>query len=137
MPIRPALPVQVAEDASPLPRPRSTALCSSEASTPSSAITFATSARSDERNAKTPEMQFVTCSFSRSPAFCETRISAVFAGPAHPRDLGHSLAPSGVEVIAHASSRKMAFGSRRSIPFSSRRANCETRYSSATDSRCS
>ena len=50
---------------------------------------------------------------------------------------GMSLAPCGVEVIAQASSRKIAFGRRLSIPFSSRRANCDTRYSSATDSRCS
>ena len=36
---------------------------------------------------------------------------------------GTSLAPSGVDVIAHASSRKMAFGAVRSMPFRSLRAN--------------
>ena len=38
-----------------------------------------------------------------------------------------SFAPSGVDVIAHASSRKIAFGVVRSTVFISRRANWETR----------
>ncbi len=100
-------------------------------------MTFATSTRSEERNANTPEMQLVTCSFSRSPAFCETRMRAVFLDRPIRDTSGTSLAPSGVDVIAHASSRKIAFGSRRSIPLSSLRANCDTRYSRATDRRCS
>ncbi len=100
-------------------------------------MTFATSARSDERNANTPDRQLVTCSFSRSPAFCDTSTSAVFLDRPIRDTSGTSLAPSGVEVIAHASSRKIAFGKVRSMPLSSLRANCETRYSSATDSRCS
>ena len=112
---------------SPLPSPRSTALCSSDGSTPSRAMTLATSIRSEERNANTPEMQFVTCSFSRSPAFCETRISAVLRDRPIRDTSGISLAPCGVEVIAHASSRMIAFGRLRSMPFSSRRANCDTR----------
>ena len=40
---------------------------------------------------------------------------------------GTNLAPSGVDVIAHASSRKIAFGAVRSTPFISLRANWETR----------
>ena len=137
MPIRPARPSRSRKTDSPLPSPRSTALCSSEASTPSSDSTLSTSVRSEERNAKTLEIQFVTCSFSRSLAFCETRISAVFLDRPIRDTSGTSFAPSGVAVIAQASSRKIALGTRRSIPFSSRRANCDTRYSSATDSRCS
>ena len=102
-------------------------MCSSDGSTPSRAITLATSTRSVDRNAKTPEMQLVTCSLSRSPAFCETRISAVLRDRPIRDTSGISFAPCGVEVIAHASSRKIAFGSRRSMPLSSRRANCDTR----------
>ena len=79
----------------------------------------------------------MTCSDSRSPAFWETRISAVLRDRPIRDTSGTSFAPSGVEVIAQASSRKIAFGIRRSIPFSSLRANWETRYSSATDNRCS
>jgi hypothetical protein len=94
---------------------------------PSKAITLATSARSDDRNAKTPEIQLVTCSFRRSPAFWETRIRAVLRDRPIRDTSGISFAPCGVEVIAHASSRMIAFGSRRSMPFSSLRANCETR----------
>ena len=75
--MRPARPSRSRKMHSPLPRPRSTAWCSAEASTPSSAMTLATSTRSEERNANTEEMQFVTCSASRSPAFWETRIRAV------------------------------------------------------------
>jgi len=89
------------------------------------------------RNAKTLEIQLVTCSLSRSPAFCDTGISAVFGDRPIHETSGTSLAPPGVEVIAQASSRKIAFGSRRSSPFSKRRANCDTRYSRATDRRCS
>ena len=122
---------------SPLPRERSTALCSSDGSTPSSDSTFATSPRSDERNAKTLDRQLVTCSLSRSPAFCEIRTSAVFRDRPMRETSGTSLAPSGVDVIAQASSRKIAFGAVRSTLFISRRANWETRYSSATDNRCS
>ncbi len=122
---------------SPFPSARNAALCSSDCSTPSSDSTLATSFRSDERNAKTLEMQLVTCSLSRSPAFCDTMISAVFLDRPILDTSGISFAPCGVDVTAHASSRKIAFGSRRSMPLSSRRANCETRYSSATDSRCS
>ena len=95
MPIRPARPSRSRKMHSPLPSPRSTAWCSSEVSTPSSAITFATSTRSEERNAKTPEMQFVTCSFSRSPAFCETRIRAVLRDRPIRDTSGTSLAPCG------------------------------------------
>ena len=112
---------------SPLPSERSTALCSSEGATPSSDMTFATSPRSVERNANTPDRQLVTCSFSRSPAFCETRISAVFLDRPIRDTSGTSLAPSGVDVIAHASSRKMALGAARSMPLSSLRANWDTR----------
>jgi hypothetical protein len=100
-------------------------------------MTFATSPRSVERNVKTLDRQLVTCSFSRSPAFCETRISAVLRDRPIRDTSGTSLAPSGVDVIAHASSRKMALGLVRSMPFSSLRANCDTRYNRATDSRCS
>ena len=137
MPIRPTRPSRSRKMHSPLPSPRSTALCSSDASTPRSAITFATSTRSEERNANTPDIQFVTCSLSRSPAFCDTRIRAVFRDRPMRDTSGTSLAPCGVAVIAHASSRKIALGSRRSIPFRSLRANWDTRYSKATDSRCS
>jgi hypothetical protein len=42
-----------------------------------------------------------------------------------------------VDVIAHASSRKIAWGAVLSMPLRSLRANWETRYSRATDSRCS
>ena len=122
---------------SPLPRARRLALCSSDGSTPRSDRTFATSERSDERNAKTLEIQLVTCSLSKSPAFCEIKTSAVLRERPIRETSGTSLAPSGVEVIAHASSRKIAFGAVRSTVFISRRANCETRYSSATDRRCS
>jgi hypothetical protein len=46
-------------------------------------MTLATSTRSEDRNANTDEMQFVTCSVSRSPAFSGQRISAVHReGPA-------------------------------------------------------
>ena len=137
MPMRPTLPSRSRKMHSPLPSPRSAIWCSPEFSAPSSAMTFATSTRSEERNANTPEMQFVTCSDSRSPAFWETRIRAVLRDRPIRDTSGTSLAPSGVDVIAHASSRKIALGSRRSIPFSSLRANWETRYSRATDSRCS
>ena len=127
MPMRPALPSRSRKMHSPLPSPRSTALCSSDASTPSRAITLATSTRSEDRNANTLDRQLVTCSLSRSPAFCETRISAVFRDRPIRDTSGTSLAPCGVEVIAHASSRKIAFGSRRSRAFSNLRANWETR----------
>ncbi len=90
-------------------------------------MTLATSPRSVDRNAKTAEMQFVTCSLSRSPAFCETRISAVFLDRPILETSGISLAPCGVDVTAQASSSTIAFGIRRSIPFSSRLANWETR----------
>ena len=103
------------------------ALCASDGSTPRSDSTFVTSARSDERNAKTLEMQLVTCSLSRSPAFCEMRIRAVFLDRPIRDTSGTSLAPSGVEVMAHASSRKIAFGVVRSMVFISRLANWETR----------
>ncbi len=112
---------------SPLPSARSTALCSSVGATPSSDITFVTSARSVDRKANTLDRQLVTCSFSRSPAFCETRISAVLRDRPIRDTSGTSLAPSGVEVIAHASSRKIAFGAARSMPFMSLRANWATR----------
>ena len=102
-------------------------MCSSDGATPSSDMTLATSPRSVERNANTPDRQLVTCSLSRSPAFCETRISAVFRDRPIRDTSGTSLAPSGVDVIAQASSRKIAFGSLRSMPFSSLRANWETR----------
>ena len=112
---------------SPLPSERSTALCSSDAATPSSDITFDTSPRSVDRKAKTPDRQLVTCSFSRSPAFCETRISAVFLDRPILDTSGTSLAPSGVDVIAHASSRKIALGAVLSMPLRSLRANWDTR----------
>ena len=88
---------------------------------------FRASERSDDRNAKTLEMQFVTCSCSKSPAFCEMRTSAVFLDRPIRDTSGTSFAPSGVDVIAHASSRKIAFGAVLSTVFISRRANCETR----------
>src|SRR6202000_311377 len=93
--------------------------------------------RSDERNAKTPEMQLVTCSLSRSPAFCEIRTSAVLRDRPIRDTSGTSLAPSGADVIAHASAREIGFGAVLSTLFIRRRANWETRYSSATESRCS
>ena len=90
-------------------------------------MTFATSPRSVDRNANTLDRQLVTCSCSRSPAFCETRISAVLRDRPIRETSGTSLAPSGVEVMAQASSRKMALGLVRSMPFSSFRANWDTR----------
>src|SRR5271156_2924542 len=123
MPIRPARSSRSRKMHSPLPSARSAALCSSDGATPSSDMTLATSPRSEDRNANTLDRQFVTCSFSRSPAFWETRISAVFLDRPILDTSGTSLAPSGVDVIAHASSRKMALGEVLSIPFRSLRAN--------------
>ncbi len=54
-------------------------------------------------------------------------MSAVFLDRPIRETSGMSLAPCGVEVTAHASSSTMALPIRRSMPFSSRLANWETR----------
>ena len=92
-PIRPALPSRSRKTHSPLPRLRSTALWSSDASTPSRDITFADLDPLDGAECEDPGDAVGHLLAQQVTRVLRDEDQGGVAGPAHPRHLGHELRP--------------------------------------------